>query len=107
MDELAKKMICETLNAEMKADVDSEFTQSTKSQTGYTYHELLLFLHNTRRDYLDDYVAQKEIDAKLNMQMPPHKTVKEWLGVGLLIRRLRVPVPQGVLSGYVCQGSGA
>ena len=54
MDELAKKMIYETLNAEMKADVDSEFTQSTKSQTGYTYHELLLFLHNTCRDYLDD-----------------------------------------------------
>ena len=63
IDGLLKHMVYETPNTEMKADVTTEF----KHQKGYTYHELILFLHNTRRDVLDDYLAQREIDAKLNM----------------------------------------
>ena len=44
----------------------------------YTFHEMLCYLHNTRRNVMHDYLAQKEVDQLCNMKMPAHTTLKEW-----------------------------
>ena len=86
LDKKAKAAILAVLNSDMLADVKAEFHQRP-----YTYHELLAFLHNTRRDFIDDWAAQSEIDEKLNMAMPPHfGTPKQWANQLDEWRRFRV-----------------